>query len=237
MQVFAHRGVSGEAPENTLAAIQLALKLPICGVEVDVFACEDEYILIHDRWLTRTAGLAKRLDQMSLAELLDTPVGEHNSETQYIPTLAQVLTLDWRNHLLNLELKSIPNMRHFCDYLVQHCKAANIAPTQLLISSFHHGYLDEIHQIAAHYTRGWLTASYLLNRAEQAARMGCQWFNIDADVVDLAIVSDAHKRGLKVAVYTVDESADLIWLQQIGVDAVFCNHPGKAQAYLDKRKA
>ena len=69
MKVFAHRGASGDAPENTEAAIKLALSLPIHGVEIDVFAYEDEYVITHDRWLTRTTGLARKLSTLSRAEL------------------------------------------------------------------------------------------------------------------------------------------------------------------------
>lgn len=232
MHVFAHRGVSGSAPENTRAAIELALGLPIFGVEVDVYACEDDYILTHDRWLTRTAGLTKRIDQMSLAELRATAVGSHAGEAQTIPTLADILEFDWHSHVLNLELKYVPDIEHFLGYLASHSKASDVQSLSILMSSFHHGYLDQIKRLAPQYELGWLTASYPLKKAIEARNAECQWFNIAIDVVDQAIVENAHKHGLKVAVYTVDEPADLAWLQQLGVDAVFCNHPGVANNYI-----
>ena len=120
MRGAGHRGASGEAPENSRAAIQIALDLPIFGVEIDVFAFDDDYVITHDRWLTRTTGIARRLNDLTKGELAALSAGECQGHPQSILTLAEVLALGWDEKVLNLELKSIADMQPLHDYIKTH---------------------------------------------------------------------------------------------------------------------
>ena len=83
MLIFAHRGASADAPENTLMAIQRAVDYGVDGVEVDVHCVDGQLVIIHDRWLHRTTNGTGRLKDYSFDELrrLDAGQGE------VIPTL------------------------------------------------------------------------------------------------------------------------------------------------------
>ena len=235
MKVFAHRGASGLAPENTIAAIELALSYPIDGVEIDVYPLEDDYIIIHDRWLTRTAGLNKRLDQISLNEARSTQVGSYQGIPQFIPLLSEVLALNWGNKLLNIELKSLHCPKHFLAYLDKHVNATKqLEPQDIVISAFNHHYLSAVRQHTALYPLGWLTASNDLTYAQQAKQQHSNSINIDMDVVNKAIVDDAHQRGLQVNIFTVDELADIDLLLDYKVDGVFTNRPDVISKYLSQ---
>ena len=234
MKVFAHRGASGDAPENTEAAIKLALSLPIHGVEIDVFAYEDEYVITHDRWLTRTTGLARKLSTLSRAELSTVCAGHYQGQPQHILTLADVLAMGWHEKVLNLVLKFIEDMQHLHDYIVRH--APSLPSSQILLSSFNHHYLDAARKLSLPYQRGWLTASLPLGLAATAQASESQWISVDMAMLDESLVKDAHQRGLNVGVYTVDEYDDLSLLLSMDVDAVFANHPAKAQAYIQQYK-
>ena len=86
--IFAHRGASGSAPENTMAAFQLALQQHADGIELDVHLTADgQVVVIHDQDLSRTTNGQGMVDQLTLEELkhLDAGNGEQ------IPTLEEVL--------------------------------------------------------------------------------------------------------------------------------------------------
>ena len=80
MKVFAHRGASGYAPENTLEAFDLAAKMGAHGVELDVHICRSgELVVAHDETVERCSDGSGRIMDLSLKELgemLDPPVGK-----------------------------------------------------------------------------------------------------------------------------------------------------------------
>ncbi|MDX1387499.1 MAG: glycerophosphodiester phosphodiesterase family protein, partial [bacterium] len=100
--VFAHRGDSAHAPENTLLALDQALHKGAHGVEFDVWACgSGEIVLFHDRNPLRMTGREGLIDQMSFSELrsLSLPRGER------IPSLAEALALMGAKAWINVEIK------------------------------------------------------------------------------------------------------------------------------------
>ena len=103
MLIIAHRGASAEAPENTLAAFRRAIELGADGVEFDVrLAADGVPVVIHDATLKRTAGIDRRVADITSAELARLDVGSwfnrhhgHLADEAYalerIPTLERVL--------------------------------------------------------------------------------------------------------------------------------------------------
>jgi glycerophosphoryl diester phosphodiesterase len=108
-KIIAHRGASAEAPENTLAAIELAWKQGADGVEVDVRITEEGHlVVIHDADTKRTARNSKsiKIAQSTLAQLRAVDVGNKKYPNQKIPTLEEVITSLPRGKELFIELKS-----------------------------------------------------------------------------------------------------------------------------------
>lgn len=237
MKIFAHRGASGLAPENTLSAIQLALDLPIDGVEIDVYPVEDDYIVVHDRWLTRTTGLAKRFDQITLKQVKALSAGHYQGNDLSIPLLSEVLALKWGAKTLNIELKHLSNCPHFLAYLESNLvNAGGMDAESIIISSFNHHYLNSINQQKKAYNLGWLTASNYLNYAQLAFQQKCHSINVHLDVIDEAMVNHAHSLGLQVYVFTVDELEDVQLLQSMGVDGIFTNWPDRLFEFVAEQR-
>src|SRR5512145_3180337 len=92
--IFAHRGASAHAPENTLAAFQLALAQHADGIELDVKLTADGHVVvIHDPTIERTTGAKGRVKDMSLADLRSLDAGSFFAQTfqrEKIPTLEEV---------------------------------------------------------------------------------------------------------------------------------------------------
>ena len=102
-KIIAHRGASGHAPENTMAAFRLAMEQHADGIELDVMLSKDGHVVvIHDATVNRTTNGTGRVSALTLAELqtLDAGNGEH------IPTLEEVLETFGDQWVINVELKN-----------------------------------------------------------------------------------------------------------------------------------
>lgn len=110
--IIAHRGSSNDAPENTLAAINLAWQMDADGIEVDVHLTRDgQVIVFHDEHTRRFGGSRKPISQCDYSELLKLDVGRFMGEQfagERIPLLAEVINTVPENKFLVIEIKSGP---------------------------------------------------------------------------------------------------------------------------------
>lgn len=228
MLVFAHRGASGTEPENTLRAIQAALDAKVDGIEIDIYQADNKLFVIHDRWLHRTTTGVGQITQHNTAYLrsIDAGLGEK------IPTLDEVLSLVAGKCIINIELKGVKNIDLLFSYLDHALKNSALTVDNILLSSFNHPLLYSIHQQRPEFTIGALTAGFPLDYARFATQLNAYSVHLDVDFINQAFVEDAHKRGLKVFVYTVDEYDDIQAMQMLGVDGVFSNFPSQIKPYI-----
>jgi glycerophosphoryl diester phosphodiesterase len=114
LKVIAHRGASGDAPENTLAAIKLAWELNADGVEIDLRLSADNCpILFHDADLQRIAGVNLSIRHQTLESLRQYDVGQWKDpkwKGEKIPTLDTVISAIPNDKILLLELKEGPEL-------------------------------------------------------------------------------------------------------------------------------
>lgn len=228
MLIFAHRGISAIEPENTLLAIQSAIDLKVDGIEIDIFEIDNKLIVLHDRWLGRTTSGSGLITHYSFQQLRELDAGKG----QRIPTLDEVLAILPSSCLLNIEIKGVDNLELLLTYIDQAILLHGICSTQILLSSFNHHYLYALSKQRPEFSIGALTASLPLDYANFASKLNAYSAHICISAVNEDFVKDAHKRGLKVFVYTVDEFDDIAMLNKIGVDGIFSNNPKKALHYL-----
>ena len=100
------------------------------------------------------------------------------------------------------------------------------------MSSFNHHWLAQLKHDHPQQRIGALTTSCPLSYAQFASELNAWSVHIDVDFVTQEFVDDAHQRGLKVLVFTVDEPDDMVSLQAMGVDGIFTNHPALARSVL-----
>ncbi|MGL4355380.1 MAG: glycerophosphodiester phosphodiesterase [Aeromonas popoffii] len=223
MQIIAHRGASGLAPENTLKAIRLALALGAQAIEIDVQRADGELWVFHDRRLERCTNGGGVLTAQSRAYLAGLDAGEGEP----IPTLWQVMEAIAGRAELHIELKGAQTADEVA-VLTRRAEAQlGFTPAHWVVSSFHHSELARFAALRPEIRLGALTATIPFTLAEFAAELGAWSLNCDVDFVDAALVMDAHRRGLKVLVYTVDHTADLAALVAMGVDGIFTNRPDR----------
>ncbi|TRY31813.1 glycerophosphodiester phosphodiesterase family protein [Aliiglaciecola sp. M165] len=232
MLVFAHRGASAIAPENTLLAISAAVQHNADGIEFDVYQHGNEFILIHDCWLHRTTDGRGNIYDFTLAELQAFNAGQGEK----IPTLAQVLTRISGACQINIEMKGVQDAQAILSYVNQVVTEQHIPANNIIYSSFDHHLLKEIKSLQPDARIGALTANKPLTYAKFAEDLQAEYMNADVTFVDQAFVEDAHARGLKIGVYTVDQAQDLARLKSWGVDMVFSNHPANAKRIIKNLK-
>ncbi|MGU5791864.1 glycerophosphodiester phosphodiesterase [Aeromonas hydrophila] len=223
MQIIAHRGASGLAPENTLKAIRLALALGAGAIEIDVQLADGELWVFHDRRLERCTDGGGVLTAQSRAYLASLDAGEGEG----IPTLWQAMEAIAGQAELHIELKGAQTADEVARLTRRAEAELGFAPTQWVVSSFHHPELARFAALRPDIRLGALTSTIPLTLAKFAAELGAWSLNCDVDFVDDSLVQDAHDRGLKVLVYTVDEPADQAMLAAIGVDGIFTNRPDR----------
>lgn len=230
MQLIAHRGASDRAPENTLEAFRRALALGAKAVEFDVHQSRDgRLVVLHDDDLRRTAGLGRKVVDMSFRELRLREAGSWFGESfrgEKVPSLEEVLDLCLGKAELHVEIKHgsalYPGIEKRLVGLIRKRRA--LATT--LVSSFDHQALALARRLEPRLRLGYLLGSTpLVGAYRDMDRLKAETLNLSLRQARPAIVKECHRRGLRVLVYTVNSRRELARLDKMGVDGVFSNDP------------
>lgn len=232
LRVITHRGFSGRAPENTLAAFRKALEVGADMIELDVRLSKDrELVVIHDQHLNRTTDGKGRVSELTLAQLRKLDAGSSFSEEftgERIPTLEEALSLVESLMLLNVEIKTDANTVELVTEKVLRLIHEMRMGDQVIISSFDPRALKHSHEIDP----GVKTASiysepFHLGKSpiEIMEEVGSVAYIVADDQLTEDIVVECHGHGRPVGVYTINELARMPTLIQLGVDAVFTDRP------------
>ena len=220
--VFAHRGGAGLAAENTLAAFENAVALHADGVELDVRASSDGRVVVHhDSTLERTTPLQGPVDRRSAAELA----------AAQVPELRSVLHV-CRDLRVIVELKV--NEAAFGRLVVDALRKAN-AVDRVCVGGFGRAALRAVRQeepavatsAAREEVRLALYRSWLRWPVSGPPYGGYQIpeYAGRTRVTSRRFIDDAHRAGLGVQVWTVDDEADARRLLAWGVDALITDRP------------
>jgi len=229
MKVFAHRGASGNYPENTKSAIKAALDIEVNGIEVDLQSAKDAYVVIHDSWLDRTTNGQGKVSNYTLAQLKSLDAGQG----EQIPSLQDLFS--WNNHqtLLNIELKHTFELAKLVSTINYNLSNGKISKENLLISSYDHHQLKFMKHELSWLKIGALTSSIPLDYAKFAQDLNAFSIHIDKDFINQNFVNDAHQRGLKVYAYTVDKIEDIKLMYELGVNGIFTNFPATTKSIIN----
>jgi glycerophosphoryl diester phosphodiesterase len=229
--VYGHRGVRGEAPENTMAAFELARKYGVQGVELDVRPCRSgEVVVIHDPTLARSTGgrdarAVADLDFRSLREI-DVGAGER------VPLLGDVL--DWARAsslCVNVEIKRDVPDRKSAVRATAGVVRAYLAGGDVIVSSFDPWMLAYFGWILPAAPRGSLFSSdstfeRLQTSGRVASLIGAVAVHPERKLVVPERCRKWKKRRKLINVWTVNDVAEARALAAMGVDAIITDVPG-----------
>jgi glycerophosphoryl diester phosphodiesterase len=225
---FGHRGAMGHTPENTLLSVKKALDLGVKWIEIDVYHIEDELIVIHDDRLERTTDGKGYVQEQSLKYIRSLDAGEGEK----IPLLREVLDLITGRAGINIELKGENTAKPVVDLIRKYVKKSTWTTEDFLISSFNHHELLKAKQLFPELKIGALMCAVPIEYSEFGEKLNAYSVNISLEFVCKAFVDDAHNRGLKVFVYTVNHTEDILKMYNVGVDGVFTNYPDRVFSLL-----
>lgn len=216
-----HRGAAAYEPENTLRSFQKALECGVGMIELDVhLSASGDLMVIHDATLDRTTNGHGYVHDYTTQELqqFDAGLGEH------IPTLDEVIRLVDKRVIINIELKGAGTDVAVVELLTRYMQQG-WDPNLFLVSSFDHHMIARVHALLPEVPVGALLEGIPVRYAAFAADCGASVIGVYKETISQAYIDDAHARGLKIYVYTVDDPEEMAILQAMGVDGIFSNRP------------
>ncbi|HSK67943.1 MAG TPA: glycerophosphodiester phosphodiesterase [Candidatus Limnocylindria bacterium] len=239
-RIFAHRGASGYAPENTLEAFRLAVEQGADGVELDVHLTRDGHIIVtHDERIDRCSDGSGLVGRLTLKEIKKHSFSKPHPEYEgaLAPTLEEVLELLQPTGMwVNVELKNgvipYPGMEEKCVRLVEKMGMAD----RVLYSSFNHHSLLLLKRIKPDAPCGLLYGCNMLFPADYLKKTGVE--ALHPHYWDLLLhpegYAEAKRQGGRVHVWTVNDDRDVRKCADAGADILITNYPDRALAALGR---
>jgi glycerophosphoryl diester phosphodiesterase len=239
---IAHRGFSGAAPENTLAAFKRAMEVGSDMIELDVHLSKDgQVVVIHDDTLKRTTSGMGKVADFSLQELKRLDAGKWFGSRFFgekIPTLNEVLELTRGKIPIHIELKEGDLGRYtitdLADRSLEEVEKAGLLD-QVLFGSFNLSAVDRIREkhprlpVALIYNKPWDLPQ------DVTGGRPIPILSSSGKVLNQANASKARQQGMKVIVWTLDQEEQMEQFLHVGVDGIVTNHPDRLIKLLKKR--
>ena len=234
--IIAHRGASGHAPENTIAAFERAVQLGVGFIETDLHLTRDaRFVAIHDGTLDRTSNGRGAVRDHTLAELQQLDAGmwfDRQFMDQRIPTLEQVLAFA-RQHdvVFYLEIKydSAWGMHHA---LVAALESSHNAARTIVIS-FDEATLASVRRLDAAIMVGLLVDDAKGDPVKRALELGARQLCPRANIVTPELVERAHRADLHVIAWTINSAEQMRALIETGVDGIMTDLPDRLRAVIE----
>ena len=229
--ITAHRGASHGAPENTKASVELAIAEQADYAEIDVRLTKDGIpVLMHDRALFRTTGIANEIDRLTYEELLPFDAGRKYAEEfvgETIPCLQEILEVYGGKIKFNIELKGGEN-RRLAEAVVELIEK-NGLEEQCVITSAFYEQLELIKKENKNIKTGYILS---LVYGEVFGYEAADFFSIKADSVTEQMVKGAHAKGKEIHAWTVNKAYEVRRMQEIGVDNIITDKPAYVRELL-----
>ena len=224
VQVIAHRGASGYAPENTRAAFDLAIDMGADAIETDVqITCDGSLVLVHDDRVDRTTNGTGPVADHTLADLQGLDAGswfDPSFSGQRILTLGEMFA-DYGSRVpLCLEIKDPLATSPFLDWL-----GAADRPADLQITSFSWAAVLTVRQAIPSVTAGFLAKMFDADIMDRCAARGIEQICPPAELLTSDMVERAHGLGLVVRAWGVRTRADADRVVDTGADGATVNWP------------
>ncbi|NLX36231.1 MAG: glycerophosphodiester phosphodiesterase [Chloroflexi bacterium] len=229
---IAHRGARDSAPENTLAAFELALAHGADGIELDVTrCCSGEIVVLHDDTIDRTTNGSGRIEDLDYDTLLRLDAGgwfASQYEGERIPRLADVLDTIGGKLRINIEIKGRSRRSNGIEREIAEMVRTRSLSNSVIISSFNPWALGRMKAIAPELPLALLYSLHSplwLRRGQAHFWIRPQALHPERSLVNERYVQWAKRRGYRVNVWTVNDEAEMRNLVALGVDGIITDRP------------
>jgi len=237
-KIFAHRGTSKHAPENTMAAFSLAYQQGADGIETDVHLTKDHVpVLMHDERINRTTNGTGYIKNHTFNQLKDLDAGSWFSP-EFIGS--RIISLDefleWiqdKPLYLNIELKN-----NKIDYNhLEHIVYDRIAHYHLLhrttLSTFNPKSVKRLKHMNRNIGVALLISKRYKNLVSAAKDLGANAIHIKYRLLNQLLVDRSHQENMAIRVYTVNKPKSMMRSFSMGCDGIFTDVPKTAIQYRD----
>lgn len=212
MRLIAHRGFAGSYPENTRDAVEKAAATAD-AIEVDVRRCASgELVVIHDETVDRVTDGEGRVSDLPLVELRQLDV---LGTGRGVPTLSEILEAIPDTVGVNVELKEAGTPEDALPLM------ASLHP-QTVVSSFSRAVLEECRTVDPSIPRALVVADDE-DAVETAIELECDYIHPSVEACTERLVTEAHRAGMSVNVWTIDSEAEAERLADLGVDGIIAD--------------
>jgi glycerophosphoryl diester phosphodiesterase len=239
--IFAHRGASAHAPENTIAAFLLALQQGADGIELDAKLTADGHVVvIHDQTVDRTTKISGKVGDMPLEALLELDAGSHFDvafKGEPIPTLEQVLERIGPDVLINIELSNYASPFDDLPEKVAALVKRYHTTDRVLFSSFNPLALRRVQRLLPDVPVGLLALSgrkgFLARGRFGRLLISYQSLHVGLEDVTATLIERVHQNKKKIFAYTVNQASDMFRLFDQEVDGIYTDDPSLARRVID----
>lgn len=235
---IAHRGASGQAPENTMAAFRRAVELGARHIETDLRLTDDARVVaMHDSSLRRTTGLPMRVSSKTLEEIRKLSAGRwfaprsRKFRRERVPTLEEVLRFGAAKHVVfYLELKTFPGrgLEEVVVGAIQKVKAAR----RVVVISFHEAALRRVKELDPSISIGVLDNKVPREVILRAFAFGAGQVLARAERLTPRLVGEIREGGLKVIAWTVNDPRRMQELIRAGIDGIITDYPERLEKVI-----
>jgi glycerophosphoryl diester phosphodiesterase len=228
---IAHRGASGYAPENTIAAFDKALEMNADYIEFDVQMSKDGRIIaIHDHTVDRTTNGTGIVKEMTIKELQRLDAGSwfhHAYQNQHIPTLEEVL--DRYRHKRIGFLIEIKNPECYPEIEVEVASVIKNAKNKnsIIVQSFNQQAIKRFGKYAPFIPTGILLNAWSNPIIEELKKFESyvHYLNPHYSLVDIDLIRKIKEHNKKVFPWTVNDRRTVQYLKNLNVDGIVTNYP------------
>ncbi len=246
--IVAHRGASHDAPENTMAAFELAWQQGADGIEADFHLTSDGHVLcIHDADTARTAGVKLKVVDHSLEQLQQLDVGSWKGEQwagERMPTLGQILQKLPSDKWFFIELKTGPEIVPPVQQLLADYTGAT---ERLVIISFNQATIARCAELLPEIRRHWLVGFRENPQTKawepEADQLVADWKQTPADgigfharpeALNSTLLDRLTAAGLKeFHTWTIDDPRLAKHFQALGTQGITTNRPQLIREQLE----
>ena len=229
---IAHRGASGNFPENTRLAFEKAIEARADMIEIDCQTTSDGHVVVfHDERLNRTAGVSGTVKSKTLQQLKKLDVGQWKKRSfrgEGVLTLEEVLEIIAGKVDLCLDIKqynaSQPGMEIKLLFIVSHYDYLD----QTIFSSFDYPCLERIRELAPEARIGVIYgAGVKADPFVAAERLEASSMHVQRQMATRPFLDKAWETGLDVHVWTLNEVRDMEKFASLGVQGIVSDYPEK----------
>ncbi|WP_068671945.1 glycerophosphodiester phosphodiesterase [Oceanobacillus sp. Castelsardo] len=238
-KIYAHRGASKYAPENTLPAFNLAYEMKADGIETDVQLTKDGIpILIHDENVKRTTNGTGFVQDFTFAEIRELDAGAWFSRKyKNTPILSLEELLNWikfKPLYLNIELKNNKIDYKHLELIVFEMVKEHQLLDRTTISTFNSESVKRLKEVNQMIEVAYLTSKQNNKLVTYAEDLGANAIHVKYKLLNDKLMNESRKKDMKIRVYTINKYPSMKQCFHLGCDGIFTDVPDKALSYRIK---